>query len=591
MDKKLLELVTAEFRKVIACQQQLLSENAGDLPKQMLFEGRDYILTSHWYDILESMGCAEKLLTQWDGQKAVCGTFLELFYIHFSYPSNHPQPTSIGEMNSLSNKPPFSSQEGKAFFNMVMIYWCSAMHLSWANLARSADLNDAKQINMLCGSLPFLEVKIEDILALLAILSTHQSQNATSGNGVRQLVNYLTTDPAGSLLLRGKIDLLFSHPGLLRFFPQLFPQVCGEDPKVYDACFDQTKAAVDNKNAASLLYGLFNGVKIQPLKLNPCIQLLESCRQQNTISSQEYISICASNQLTDEKRIEVISEMLSPGASVEIMVAACWYLEHNIALKIGQWFEYMATIIFCRDDAALIDPLNGLLYQLEDLDLSYRLLTARFEKLGQSSFLYEGLSELAQQDNTLFQVQLTEWFLIENPLVHVALLKYSTSEGPSKQLFKLSAKHLAQCSSSDKLYIAIKVAGYMYSKDHLQELSLNLIESVKEEETVLLDALSDLMKAYVVYNYRTTLDLIKDRMREPATPAHLRTFYDDILKSYDEYFEGLSSLGEYAELTTDEQLDRYINFYEQVRMDNVSKKAKGLSRFFKNVSVHTKKWA
>ena len=200
---------------------------------------------------------------------------------------------------------------------------------------------------------------------------------------------------------------------------------------------------------------------------------------------------------------------------------------------------------------------------------------------------------LVRKDKELFQNCLTDWFLSGERNIYKALLKLCTVRDLEDDDFKLSNKRLATLSEGDKLFIGFKIAGFIYSKEHLQNLMFSLVASVKPEEHTLMQNLFNILYNYVVYNYRSVLDDVKTLLKNSALPVHLRSFYESLVHHYEKYFDQLKTVRDFPELRPDRKLSEHLRFYSQQKFAQEFKNAPrpAWADFSKGVTLHSHRWA
>ncbi|HWK57006.1 MAG TPA: hypothetical protein VNQ80_06705 [Parapedobacter sp.] len=271
------------------------------------------------------------------------------------------------------------------------------------------------------------------------------------------------------------------------------------------------------------------------------------------------------------------------------------FLVMHIDENKSDWFQTIAGSIVQVDDDKIVNYLTHLFYQLvkQNVELSYLLITKRFESLGRKNFLESFWHELVNQNHELFHEQLTKWFNAENRNIHSAILKLTSLSEIHEHDFALSEKVLTTINSSEKLYVAMKIAGYMYSKEHLQSLIISLVRSVKEDEANLLAELYDIFYSYVIYNYRSTLDMISEEAKKENTPSHIANFYDQLEKAYEIYFQNFSLIKSHSELSHDSPLSQHLQYYKQQQLSVGLKESQKHSFMdsMKKVQLHSNNWA
>ena len=130
----------------------------------------------------------------------------------------------------------------------------------------------------------------------------------------------------------------------------------------------------------------------------------------------------------------------------------------------------------------------------------------------------------------------------------------------SPAVYKVSQIYFRTLTAEEKVYICIKIAGFVYSMEHLQSLLFSVLEAALPEDDALLTNLYGIFDEYLVHNYRSTLDMIKERLKWTDCPAHQRGFLQSIDDNYENYFKGLNKVRVFKELHSDAKTGRIYPF-------------------------------
>ncbi|MDF2849984.1 MAG: hypothetical protein K0S31_669 [Sphingobacterium multivorum] len=464
---------------------------------------------------------------------------------------------------------------------------------TWSNLALSSTY-DWDEIQMLDESLPYCSVHLEDILDYLRSITTHHPNDMGVHSIGKNVV--LTISGSGELQseIEKNIDSILSLGSNRKFLPSFLKGVINEDKQKFLSSLGLYPEAYP-QYCNEFLWALGAACPPDESCKNSYKLVLDIKLKDEKISIREFIQLATRYQFKTDDVIKLAMNISKTASTTEELNCLTEFLTTNIIDNQSEWFRTISSQVIQANNEQISSQLSHLIYRIKEnnLELSYSLLTIRFEKLGSKNFLKTFWNDLIRNDIDLFQKHLTYWFSTENYLTHSALLKLTSLHEIHPSYFRLSEELLTQMTSSEKLYIALKIAGYIYSMEHLQSLIISVTNCIRKDEIELLDNIYDIFYSYVIYNYRSTLDLIKEEQKKDNLPSHLKAFYNQLEKAYDVYFYNLSLVKDYSELSHNQLLSRHLQYYKQQEFSDQLKKSNRNSFLdsIKNTPVHSKKWA
>lgn len=551
------------------------------------------ILSPKLLQFLNRIGTASNLITG----NLLDVNFIQYLLIHYIISSDQIKFKKLSDLkfylNNLNPKTRsiFNPKEEFRFISYLDYFKLK----NWSDYLVITDVN-WKDLHLLDQSLPLCKVNIQQIFNYIILIEGKRQNNIAIRSLGNSLILKLQIDHKLREVAKSMIEHVLTENTLRIFLPSFLEGIVNRKPELYFELFNSLTTDKFKKFRYSIIYAL--GV---------CCPEDESCEmtffktlnedeQHKLITPTEYIQILTSKQVINTSLIDYIDNLTKISQNQSEINVAISYVINNLE---DFWhvsnFQQILKNVFVKGNEENIEMLNELMYHIleKEVSLAYSLLTLRFEAIGANSFLIEHWCDLVFKDVNQFQDHLTSWFSSDNKNVHQAMRSLCTIRSLDSSIFKFSQEKLDFLTSTEKLYIGIKTAGFVYSKDHLQTLLLSLTQATKAHEGKLLRNLSLLFHDYLIYNYRTTLDIIKVIITEKKLPPHLIEFYIKLDEAYQIYFSNLSLIENFPEIRVDQNLTRQIHFYSQQKFSDRSKEVRktSISNLFTETPIHSLRWA
>lgn len=467
-------------------------------------------------------------------------------------------------------------------------------HKSWNELSLTLE-GDWTSISLLNDSLLFCQTSLEAIFHYIKI-----SREKNPGDiGIRTLRNHillkLQTD--GNLLveLYRRLPDVINNPALREVLPVFLTALINNDTKSFLQYIKELPLIYGEQHPLDIYFAFGIACPEDEDALAVLNESIGKALCDGKITRSQYLQVSSMKNLTSVDVIELVENISHSSNDNEELIQATQFLITHVDDHEKPWFERIGTGLIIRPEKSLDELLEYLVDSLKDknLPLVYALLSKRFELLGIEGVLKNVWPGLVELDPEHFARNLTRWLKdgSENTLWAVLSL-CGIREIPIKH-FTLSAEELENTNSSERLYIAYKIAGYIYSADHSKQLLFSIVESVRSEEDTLLQNLFDLFNDYLIYNYRSTLDQIDHFLQIGMLPAHQLRLYHSLRGQYKKYFTDLSSIREFQELRPDSRLSTYLQFYRQEMLSSkfIEVERTGIRALFKETPIHSHRWA
>lgn len=200
---------------------------------------------------------------------------------------------------------------------------------------------------------------------------------------------------------------------------------------------------------------------------------------------------------------------------------------------------------------------------------------------------------MIKKDIGLFHKNFVSWIIQDNPAYHKAVFKISSHSNFDKSLFVIVPAAFENLSLTDKIYAGYKICGYVYTMEVLQGLLISLVKSVREENDQIRTAFQFLFKDYLIYNYRSTLDILRKNLIDDKLLFFAKSLFEECIIYFENYFKQLRGISVKKEITPYREQTQLRNFYHRKLYADLPKKAQenSIARFFKQTDVNANHWA
>lgn len=471
----------------------------------------------------------------------------------------------------------------------IVVAYLQQMGLAkWSDYVLNANF-ERNDFNSLAKALSIIDVGAGDILFFLKKSQSNEASSNGAHNLSATLSEKLLNEPKLALEFEEQLDFIIEDEKLRKFLTSVIIGLSGNNG-VY---LEKFLSLLKDKYEGEILFQIFWGfIRCCP---NSCRKMLEELMREKFVSKKlnkpQYLQLCGQFKIVSPEVSSLVVEPLID----EDFVGVYEYIYDLASTESNQeWFKDAALLIYTKNDEENRGKLEFLLYMLSEhnLNLVYELLTARFENLGTNLFLGENLDHIIDLDPELYHLNITKWFNSTNKNVHKALLKLCSGRD-SGTVSKVSSEYFKSLSTENKVYVCYKIAGFIYSMEHLQSLLFSVLDASEPDEQILLSNLNQIFTEYLVYNYRSTLDIIRDKLNFESCLEHHKKFLQPIVDSFERYFDNLNKIRMFNEFRANSKLDEFLRFYKN-QLFSASMKERNKTGFLsmiKSVNLQSKKWA
>ncbi|GAA4196138.1 hypothetical protein GCM10022289_01370 [Pedobacter jeongneungensis] len=577
----------SEFERLRMCngyhKRDVIIENAS-------FEILDkWIKSPELFDFFKSCDVSDAYLMDQVGNKMVDKVFSQLMLIEYLVEGG----LDTSNLSSLGAALKKAAERYKPLLywnesGMVIAYLEKIAIKEWSSFVGEADM-DWNNFNILHKAFSVLEVSFESVLDFLKSLHSATGLTGASHQVSRTLIEKLSAQPVLAARFDRELEMLIDEKYAEDFVTAVIIGLVEGKVENFDRLLDRVKDQFGNEKLYLLLWAF--GRCCPDERRKDFQDLIKARFDAKQLDKAQYLKLCGMCRFVGDDLYALAKEPIVSGdfEGVHDYVYDLVALEHN-----KKWFSHAAIQIFIADEPSFIGQLNLFLYSLceHNLDLVYELLTNRFEVMGEYQLLDSNLDHIIDLDHDRFHVYLTKWFNSENRNVHKAMLRICSGRNSSANC-KVSQHYFRTLPAEEKVYICIKIAGFVYSMEQLQSLLFSVLDAALPDDEALLTNLQGIFVDYLIYNYRSTLDMIKERLNDTKCPAHQREFLQPIDDDYENYFKNLNRVKVFKELQSDAKLEEFSRFYKNQLFAASMKESnsKGFLSMMKSVNLYAKKWA
>lgn len=560
-----------------------------DVFKNAIFDIRDnWVQTPELYDFVKACSVADVYLQERDGVKLVDKILSQLILIEYLIDDG----MDTASIKTLGAAVRTASKRYKPLLywndSGIVIAYLDKMGIkNWSSFVGEAEF-DWDSFNVLHKAFSVLEVGFEDILDYLRRLHSANDLVGASHQVSGALVEKLSAQPELTAIFDKELEVLIGEKYTEDFMSAIITGLVGGKAENFDRLLGRLKDLFGNDQLFLLLWAFG---KCCPDEKRVDFQAVIKAKFNNgQLVKVQYLKLCGVCKFVGEDLNELATEPLSSGDFEGVYE----YVYDLIASEYNkEWYRIAAIQLFTVDEPSYKGKMNLFLYSLceHNLDLVYELLSKRFEVMGDRHLLDDNMDHIIDLDHDRFQLNLTKWFNSERRNVHKAMLRICSGRN-SSTVYKISQIYFRTLTAEEKVYICMKIAGFVYSMEHLQSLLFSILDAALPEDDVLLTNLYVIFVEYLVYNYRSTLDIIKEKLKKMECPLHQSNFLQSIEAEYENYFKNLNKVRVFNELQSDAKLEEFTRFYRSQLFAASMKESnkKGFLSMIKSVNLHAKKW-
>lgn len=465
----------------------------------------------------------------------------------------------------------------------------------WSSFTVGFDGTDWSDIHLLSSVLPFSNASFDDFLSWVTLIVKGQENDLALGSVGKYVYQWVLFKNDKGDDVEANLVAVANHPQAHRFLSGILKglkEIQGKSVKYYTDIF---LPFANDSNSFPILYGLGSIAQEDDVSREAFFKLIEDRVATGDLYLKDFIRLCCYYNYYTQEVYNRIDTIIETTREKDELVAIIEFLQQAADDSNKNLFFKATRSIITKEDPSLIQSLNYLLIRIaeSDLPLAYELFTLRLEVIGAHNLLKTALQEMTRKNPEQFQPCFVRWLLKGNNHVHAALLHISSLSFFGSSMFEISDQIYDSLTPKEKLYVAYKIIGYVYSMEALQMMILSLIKSVKEHNETLKEGLTFILQEYLVYNYRGTLKLIKNDLGNATLLPFAKEIFQQTNDHFVDYFEKLNSISIDKELLPYRENAQLRNFYHRKLFADLPKKAEenSIASLFKSTQVNANNWA
>jgi len=466
---------------------------------------------------------------------------------------------------------------------------------SWHDFTKNFDGTNWHEINLLANLLPISNAQVDEFIDWISLIVQKQERDGALLGIAKNIYDWIMQSEYAYRDIDGKLCEIAVNNSINRF---LTPLLKGLHEKQNGVKYYTSKLenSVEQINAYHILFAIGN-ISLKTKESTDFYYLLILDKlENNKLILHDFINLCNFFNLYKPELFSKIDAIIESLEDVPTLISIIQLLTNDKDKRIDPaWKTAVNYHLFSKNVKELVNSLNYYLIFIADHNLTeaYDLFKFRLKIMAQLNMLEDAFLHIVEEDIGLFQDKLMSWFNEEDSYLHTGVRYLCSNRNFDASIFEMNERSFKDFNLVDRLYIGYKIVGYVYSMEHLQKLILSLIMSIKEDNKILKESYHYILSEYVIYNYRTTLDLIKNLLIQDNIFPFAKELFNQILGEYENYFNQLNNISVRKEIMPSKEQILLKGFYMRKHMSSIheSSKKSSISDFLKKTDINSNKWA
>ncbi len=468
--------------------------------------------------------------------------------------------------------------------------------ISWKCFLRDSDPDDWQQLDFFAELLPLSHASTDDLIQWLSPVIQRHENDGSLHFFAQYIYEWIVLNENVATDVLSRLDEIARNGNLNRFLPLILRALKVAKGVNTDYLVQRLKNHIEPSNAFHVLYGLGFVSQEDEHSTAMFYDLLRDKTDSGVLKLSEFIRVSNYLQLYRSYLLERIQSVLPSLEESETLNAVIELVRADKGHKHDpSWYRSTCRLLVTKRADAITGSLDWLVQAIaeDELEFAYDLIELRMKVMAHLDFLRQAFVSMVGKNTGLFQVKLIAWLQAEDHYLHAAVRYMCSINELPESLFDVPSGVFTEYDVRNKLFIAFKVVGYVYSMEHLQALILSLIKAINEPSRVLEDSLYHILTEYIVYNYRTTLDLINKLLTAGGLQEFARQLLQRVSDEYESYFAKLNQIEVDKELRPKKEYLLLKGFYMNRQFASVPKAVRenSISRLLKNTQINSNKWA
>ena len=491
----------------------------------------------------------------------------------------------------------------ESYSHIRKIYSFTALHYHvhrdrtpWSVLTKEFDGTNWIDIEILSELLVFANVSADDFIVWMEIVVANNKNDYELYRLRTKVYDWLKRNEIARLQIHYKIKHLSTNERLKIFlttFLTALTEFRNGTPAYYRELISDS---VTVQNAYFILLSL-GKISLTVGDTDEFKQLLIEQFRSSTVLFADFIRICDDLNLYPEELFAEIENTIAACEDISILTAIIHLLQFDRESKIPkEWKQEIEKYLFTKQKNELVGSLDFYLLQILENDIfeAYNILEFRFAHIGHLNMLKRALVQIIDKDKQLFQKYILKWLVQEGFQIHFAIREICSISEIKKEVFRLPFDLFAELTQKDKIFVCMKIIGFVYSLQPLQNLALSVIKSVDDPTIRTENTFHQILCEFLIFNYRSTLTILK---KEIQIKENITSFAYELFKrainEYEEYFDKLREIKVDRELRVNKHHLQLKSFHMKQQSARISSKPLQSSflSFAKTTQINSEKWA
>jgi hypothetical protein len=467
---------------------------------------------------------------------------------------------------------------------------------SWAKFTEGFSGNEWQEIHLLAETLPISNVKLNEFIVWISLIVEKKSKDEPLNGIAKYIYEWVIRNKTVYLEIDRDLVELAANNSTNLILGSLLKGVKEKQQKDNRYYISRLKNIIVEGNAYKILHAL--GIISLEDKASTDIyfKLLLSKVNHEKLRLSDFINLCSTFQLHRQELFLKIDAIIEISENVDELKSVIRLLINDEKNEIDpSWKLRTSFFLLAKNLNSIKNDLDYFLISIADRNLqqAYELFEARMKIMAHLNILENALIHIVEKDIPLFQSKLINWFNQEDEYLHISMRYLCSVNQIGKSLFEIPSRLFEKYSNQDKLYIAYKIAGYVYSMEALQRLILSVIKSIVDATEILKQSFYFILSDYLIYNYRSTLDLIQNSLIEDEIKPFAKILFNEVNDFYQNYFVQLQNNSVDKELRPYKEYLLLKRFYMKKQFSDLPKNIRenSIMKFFKETAINSNKWA
>ncbi|WP_145671194.1 hypothetical protein [Chitinophaga polysaccharea] len=473
------------------------------------------------------------------------------------------------------------------------LYFLKNKRPSWSDFCSGFSFDNWHEFELLASILPVSNCQYSEFIQWITRAVDVYGEDLAFHRIVFHVTQWIQRDSAISTDFLSNLHNIANDPKVQIILPGVVFSLRKCFDSDYHFFYNKLKSEINVANAYPIYFSIGNIIDSEKGKIEFFDLILREFNSDNLLL-KDLIRLCGHFVIYNYDIFTLVTKNALETEDIQLILAIVEMLQSWINKVPKSWIRDFGIVVFTKSQDVLKDPLDALLVNISksDPETAFELLEIRHMIMADINLLEMSISFMAQKDVDLFRKHILKCLNAEDIRLHRSLFGVSSITNINSDVYKISTDFFVEYELSSRLYMAYKVVGFWYSMEPLQQLIVSVIKSVSSPSKDLQEQFKFILSEYLVYNYRSTLQILKAELQDSSIGDFARTMFSDVIHEYDLYFNDLRSVEIDREIRPSKQNVRLHNFYLQRSFSESTKKTREhIFEFGKRVVINANNWA